>query len=465
MYIIIIAIILIVVFTIKPLRINKFNLDMISTPIVIFILLYLFKFIPNDTIIEGIVGYKSLKPWEILIIFYSVAYVSISVDLSGILDYFSYKIVKYAKGKGVLLFTLIYLFACLLTVFTSNDIVILTLTPIIFYLKKHANINIIPLLFAEFFGANTASMFLYIGNPTNIIIANSLNIPFNEYSRIMYIPSITATLCNYVILLLFFKNKITKKYYLNQKSYIKLRSIYDAIISLLLLITMLIILLFSDSLHLKIWQITLFFALIYFLEDIIIWISYTAKNSQLYKTEISNDLKKSFSFFGFYGERNDFIVIFKRMPWKLLPFIIVNFILISSLKKYGLINTLSQNLSIISDSLFINIIIYGFSGFILTNLINNQPMSILFSNILLNESNNLSNIVYYASAYAVIIASNLGANLSLIGSLAGLMWEKILKIKNLRINYIVFLKVGLSITLIVFTLTLITLYFVIKFLN
>lgn len=55
----------------------------------------------------------------------------------------------------------------ILTIFTSNDIVILTFTPFICYFSKNAKINPIPYLVAEF-AATTYSMMLIIGNPTNI---------------------------------------------------------------------------------------------------------------------------------------------------------------------------------------------------------------------------------------------------------------------------------------------------------
>ena len=69
----------------------------------------------------------------------------------------------------------------ILTIFTSNDIVILTFTPFICYFSKNAKINPIPYLVAEFAAANTYSMMLIIGNPTNIYLATSASIDFISY--------------------------------------------------------------------------------------------------------------------------------------------------------------------------------------------------------------------------------------------------------------------------------------------
>jgi arsenical pump membrane protein len=90
-------------------------------------------------------------------------------------------------------------------------------------------------------------------------------------------------------------------------------------------------------------------------------------------------------------------------------------------------------------------------------------MTILLSNILINENIQLSALNLQGAAYAVIIASNLGANLTFMGALAGLLWKKILNTKGFKVSYFDFLKTGLTITPSVFLLTLGALYFVLRF--
>jgi len=48
--------------------------------------------------------------------------------------------------------------------------------------------------------------------------------------------------------------------------------------------------------------------------------------------------------------------------------------------------------------------------------------------------------------FALIMGSNLGANITLIGALAGIMWRSILKFNNVNISYFEFAKIGLCIT-------------------
>ena len=51
------------------------------------------------------------------------------------------------------------------------------------------------------------------------------------------------------------------------------------------------------------------------------------------------------------------------------------------------------------------------------------------------------------AVYATVIGSNLGACLTPIGALAGIMWSSILKDHNLKFGYLDFLKIGVMITI------------------
>ncbi|HQO10180.1 MAG TPA: ArsB/NhaD family transporter [Clostridiales bacterium] len=412
-----------------PFRIGKLKIDMVNGSIISIMLLIILQLIDFETIRLGLEGDGRLRPWEIIVIFFTVAYVSVSLDITGIFDFLAYRIVLLSKGNGLTLFVFFYLFSSILTVFTSNDIVILTLTPIIFYLGKHAHLNVVPLLFAEFFGANTLSMFLYIGNPTNIIIGNSIGLGFLEYTQVMWLPSLVAAAANLIFLYLFFKKDITAKFGQKLESAYEVTSWNDASISSVLTLIMLGILAFSQHIGLEIWEVTTAFAAVFIIKDLIFRLGSFQKTV-------------------------------KKMPWQILPFILAFFILVANLKIIEAVDSLAAYLSDISGGLGSSIFFNGTIGFLLVNIINNQPATILYSNILVSDQFIAPDASFYGAAYAVIAASNLGANLTLIGALAGLMWKRILKKKKLNISYWYFLKIGLIITPVVFILTLLTLYFV-----
>lgn len=77
---------------------------------------------------------------------------------------------------------------------------------------------------------------------------------------------------------------------------------------------------------------------------------------------------------------------------------------------------------------------FGTTSALFANLINNIPMSVLYSKVL--ESVSAQNLP--AALYASVIGSNLGALLTPIGALAAIMWNAILKKQNVRFTFVDF---------------------------
>ena len=458
-FILLIVIIFILVFTIRPVRVGKIKIDMASASIIALVFLFLSGVIDVDIVKHGILDNGSFRPWEIIVIFFTVAYISVSTDVTGIFDYLAYITVRKAQGNGNKLFLFFYILAGVLSIFTSNDIVILTLTPIIFYLGKHAKINVVPLLFAEFFAANTLSMFLYIDNPTNIMVANALHIGFLEYATVMWLPTLVAAVVNYYLLKLVFRKMLTKEYKIDESSDFHVRNWSDAFFSILLMFIMFVSLVWSGHTQIPIWVITSFFCFIFIIEDLCFSLYYYKESKKLSVAQ----LQKAEDVFGIPKKKNEFWLAIKRIPWKILPFIITFFIIIEAFGHYGLVDGVAGFISKYSVGLASSIGLTGILSFFLANIINNQPMTIFFTHIFVSDAFSLVGQNMKGSVYALIIASNLGANFTIIGALAGIMWKRILKVKGLEINYWQFLKVGITITPLVFLSSLVTLYLILRY--
>ena len=85
-----------------------------------------------------------------------------------------------------------------------------------------------------------------------------------------------------------------------------------------------------------------------------------------------------------------------------------------------------------------SILIYGFSSFLSANIINNIPMSILFSNLVKGLTGN----AYLEAVYASIIGSNIGAIFTPIGALAGIMFSSLLNKHDIKFSFLSFIKYG-----------------------
>ncbi|MCQ2752376.1 MAG: hypothetical protein MJ189_04705, partial [Coriobacteriales bacterium] len=164
-----------------------------------------------STILSKLTENSSINPLKILVLFISMTILSIYLDELGFFRYLANITLKRANTSQFKLFLLLYITVSILTVFTSNDIIILSFTPFICYFSKNAKISPIPYLAAEFVAANTWSMALIIGNPTNIYLATAYNISFVDYVKIMIIPTIISGIVAFLMLYLMFRKKLSEK--------------------------------------------------------------------------------------------------------------------------------------------------------------------------------------------------------------------------------------------------------------
>jgi len=128
------------------------------------------------------------------------------------------------------------------------------------------------------------------------------------------------------------------------------------------------------------------------------------------------------------------------------------FTLVQGLKNGGWIDIFSQGIvSAIpaeesTRAIFIATFLMATVSFVLCNLINNQPASILLAHVIVAPLfGSLPAKVQSAGMFGVIEGANVGANWTIIGALAGILWSTILRNKGIVIEYLGFLKNGLMV--------------------
>ena len=189
-----------------------------------------------------------------------MAFLSIYLDKLGFFHYIANLAAMKFKKSQISLFLALFILISILTVFTSNDIIILTFTPFICYFCKNTKINPIPYLIGEFFAANTLSMTLIIGNPTNIYIASNAGITFMEYFSKMFIIGILTSVLLCLILLLLFKKQLKQPIVaIEQESNIK--SKFLLIVGLIHLICCTVIMAISNYINIPMYLVSLGFAI------------------------------------------------------------------------------------------------------------------------------------------------------------------------------------------------------------
>ena len=135
----------------------------------------------------------------------------------------------------------------------------------------------------------------------------------------------------------------------------------------------------------------------------------------------------------------------KRLPYQLIPFFLSMFVIVVALNYQGITLKIAELLGN-SNTVWV----YGYSSLLTSNLINNIPMSILYTSL----SNNLTGVNYIRAVYSSIIGSNIGAFLTPIGALAGIMFSSLLNKYEIKFSFITFIKYGVIIAIPVITVGL-----------
>jgi len=161
-------------------------------------------------VLSAMVSDSAVNPIKILVLFISMTVLSVFLDEVGFFSYLADKALSLAGKSQFSLFFVLYVTVSVLTIFTSNDIIVLTFTPFICYFAKNAKISPIPYLVAQFIAANTWSMMLVIGNPTNIYLSTSYGIDFIDYFKVMLLPTVAAGIVAFTVLVIIFKKQLSK---------------------------------------------------------------------------------------------------------------------------------------------------------------------------------------------------------------------------------------------------------------
>jgi arsenical pump membrane protein len=390
----------------------------------------------REAVVDGIRGTAFIRPYSILILFMSLAYICRSLDLTGFFNYLALVAARSAGNSGRRLFIYFFALSSILTVFTSNDIVILTLTPIICYHAKNTNSNPVPYLIAQFFAANIWSMALYIGNPTNIIVAQAYQIRFLEYTTWMGLPTVVAGTACFGLLWLIFRKRISET--VQAPAITPQTALTDsqgAIFGATCLGVCVVLLSISQWLPVQIWVIPFAIALVMLCRDIHVYYLSAPKQARFAAG----------------------LPALRTLPWKIVPFLIGHFIMVENLSSSGWIGVFAGGLSRVFTRLLPATLGMGFLSACVSNLVNNQPMTILFTRIIGDASFAINGLTRTGSMFALIAGSNLGANLTFMGSLAGLMWVSICADKGVRITWREFTRYGLMVMPAVIALACLTL--------
>lgn len=519
-----------------------FPLDYSTVPVMVVLILWAMQVISLVDIWRAIKGHadSNLKPYSIIILFFTLAYMSLSLDVTGLFDFIAAKAIALSGGSGLRLFLTFFTLSSIITIATSNDIVILTLTPIICAMASYASLSeatTSALLFAQFFAANLWSMLLFIGNPTNIVVAQAFQLDFLEYSRWMALPTVAAGLTCLIVLFAIFSKlnaipPVIQIPVLNP--YQNFIDIPGAIFGSVIFAICIGFIATSTVTNIPIWIITVSGCAIMIVKDAVFDFRLRRRIAtvpqalspseitimqpgQAQDTDVTmiplehfmvssdesdidaklrlgqppvsdpanaledhlnqvpplidppeiakdenTDPAKNASFIK--KVEPVLPIVISRLPWKVAPFVVGVFIVVESMSVTGLTGWIAKAFSLLvgaSDShgaIFTSVFLAAFTSTIVCNIVNNQPMTIMYTNVLLSPLLKIGPKSLKGALFSVVAGSNIGGNVTLVGALAGIMWKSILSDKGIPLSAAQFSIYGCITMLPVLVATSITLY-------
>ncbi len=119
----------------------------------------------------------------------------------------------WGRGRSILLWLLLALFATLSTIFLSLDSTAVLLTPVVVTVARQAGLPVLPFALTTVWLANTASLLLPISNLTNLLAQHNLGgISPAQFAQLMWAPSVAAVLVPLAFIAIVFRRELRKTY-------------------------------------------------------------------------------------------------------------------------------------------------------------------------------------------------------------------------------------------------------------
>ncbi len=148
--------------------------------------------------------------FSVLILLYALMLISAQFRLAGFYTRIVLKIVVYFQ-RPVVFLALLMAVSAVFSALLANDIVCLAFTPIVCHAAIQQQKNPFPFLIGLAMASNIGSAATIIGNPQNILIAQSGRLDFLKFFLFCSVPSLIALIGAFLIIFFLYRNNFQHK--------------------------------------------------------------------------------------------------------------------------------------------------------------------------------------------------------------------------------------------------------------
>ena len=374
-----------------------------------------------------------LQTWQVLqenanvlLFFLGLMIISVVAEQAGFFQWCAIKAVKLAGTKGPVLLGVVFALGAFITAFFSNDAAALILTPLVFAIVKRHNLNPLPYVFACAFIANTASMLLPVSNPVNLLVVEKFHLTLGQYLKYLLVPSLVVIGTNLLIFRWLFRKELTAVNCNDQpEEPIKIDGFFLTVSTGLGLTTLGYILVSVYGLPL----------------------SYPAAGGAIILLAC-----------GFVFKRIKMKVVASGISWSIFLFIFALALLVKGLENAGVIKLIAEGLTKVAEHGHLQALFsVTLSTALGANLVNNWSM-MMVSVASLGTMSTQSVVFNNSLVYGAIMGTDLGPNLTILGSLSSMLWLVLLRKRGLDIRPMQYFKVGLIVTPVLLITGVLSLY-------
>lgn len=337
-------------------------------------------------------------------------WMTLACERAGLFDRASDFAIRASGGSGRRFLLAVFVLGTATTSILSNDATVVLVTPVVLHACLRRGFSPLPYLFACTFVADTASSMLPVSNPINLLYAERFDIGFIDHAKYLIVPTLVAVTINWLVFHLLFRSEMRSSFSPPEDAVIRVTSSTAdrAVLGGLLLIVAGYIA--SGLVSIGPYWITL------------------AGGIALAAMSVAS-------------RRSTIRDVVRVQPPSLYAFIAGLALLVAAVERAGFLQFLGEAALWASESSSLWGLLATVAGTALgTNIVNNWTMALAVTPALAQA--NASDLLVLGS----MLGADIGPNLSVVGSLATLIWMTQVRTAGLAVSARTYLKVGIIVT-------------------